>query len=177
MLKELKFKSLINQHKNRVYNYSFYMLGNRFDADDITQEVLIRTWKNMDKFNYNSAKAWMMTTAHNLCIDYLRKNKKSNRRTKEIDEVLEEKLPDRTGNSSPDGIVHEKILDQKLKDIINCLPESVKSPFILYQFEGLKYKEISQVLNIPLNSVRVYILRARKKLQEELKEFIYEKDV
>ena len=177
MLKELKFKSLVNQHKNRVYNYSFYMLGNRFDADDITQEVLIRTWKNMDKFNYNSAKAWMMTTTHNLCIDYLRKNKKSNRRTKEIDEVIEEKLPDRTGISSPDGIVHEKILDRKLKDSINCLPESVKSPFILYQFEGLKYKEISQVLNIPLNSVRVYILRARKKLQEELKEFVYEKDL
>lgn len=175
MLKELKFKSLIKQHKNQVYSYSFYMLGNRFDADDITQEVLIRTWKNLDKFNYGSAKAWMMTTTHNLCIDYLRRNKKLNQRSREIDEVFEQKFPNQSENTNPDNFVREQLLDSKLKEAINILPESMKSPFLLYHFEGMKYKEISEVLNVPINSVKVYIMRARKKLQEELKEYVYEK--
>ncbi len=176
MLKELKFKSLVKQHKNQVYNYSFYMLGNRFDADDITQEVLIRTWKNIDVFNIKSAKAWMLTTTHNLCIDYLRRNKKFNQRSREIDENFEERFSDKIENNNPVNLVHEKVFNSKLKEAINHLPESMKSPFLLYHFEGMKYKEISEVLNVPVNSIKVYIMRARKKLREELKEYTYEKE-
>ena len=50
-----------------------YLLKNRMDADDITQEVLIRIWKNIERFNILAAKTWIMKTTHNLCIDYLRK--------------------------------------------------------------------------------------------------------
>ncbi len=51
------------------------MLKNRMDADDITQEVLIKIWKNINQFNILAAKTWIMKTTHNLCIDYLRRRK------------------------------------------------------------------------------------------------------
>ncbi|MGA9292903.1 MAG: RNA polymerase sigma factor, partial [Ignavibacteriaceae bacterium] len=58
-----------------------------------------------------------------------------------------------------------------LKEAVENLPENLKSIFIMYQMQGMKYKEISMVLDIPINSVKVYLMRARKKLQKDLKEF------
>ena len=60
----------------------------------------------------------------------------------------------------------------EVKEVIKRLPDNLRSVFVLYEIEGMKYKEISKVLDLPLNSVRVYLLRARKKMQEELK--VYE---
>ena len=75
-IKETRYHILIRQYKNLIYGYAFYMMKNRMDADDVTQEVLIKIWKNIDSFNYLSAKSWIMKTTHNLCIDYLRKKKR-----------------------------------------------------------------------------------------------------
>ena len=67
-----------------------------------------------------------------------------------------------------------EILKEKIHEAIERLPENFKSIFVMYELQGLKYKEISEILNLPLNSVRVYLLRARKKLQEDLREFKHE---
>ena len=63
------------------------------------------------------------------------------------------------------------MMNTKIKEHIEELPEQLKSVFVLYEMQGLKYKEISNVLDIPINSVKVYLLRARKKLQEGLKKY------
>ena len=60
---------------------------------------------------------------------------------------------------------------EKVKNIIKKLPDNLKSVFVLYEIQGMKYKEISSSLNMPLNSVKVYLMRARKELQKELKEY------
>ena len=167
MLTNTKYNFLVQQYKNRVYNYSMLMLKNRMDADDVTQEVLIRIWKNMNKFKLLSAKSWIMKTTHNLCIDFLRKRKiELEKNPLSTDDIL-----DYTTNNqieSPVIITESKMNDTKVKEAIKKLPEKIKSTFILYEINGMKYKEISKVLNIPINSVKVYILRARKNLQNEL---------
>jgi RNA polymerase sigma-70 factor (ECF subfamily) len=71
----------------------------------------------------------------------------------------------------PEIITEQSINTEKIKEAIQKLPENLKSIFVLYEIEGFKYREISQILDIPLNSVKVYLLRARKKLQEELKDY------
>ena len=72
-LKSTKYNYLFQQYKNDLYHYSLFMLGNRFDAEDAVQDVLIKTWENINTFNILSAKAWMIKTTHNRCIDLLRK--------------------------------------------------------------------------------------------------------
>ncbi len=141
------------------------------DAEDITQEVLIRTWQNINKFNFYAAKAWIMRTTHNLCIDYLRRNSNQNKREVQIDDNLSERIEDKRTEGMTEKIVSEKLLDEKIKDAIEQLPERYKSPFVLYELQGFKYKEISKILDIPLNSVKVNILRARKQLQIKLKAY------
>jgi len=142
------------------------------DADDVTQEVLIRIWQNIDKFNILAAKTWIMKTTNNLCIDYLRKRSKKLNRDIEIDEVFEESHSNSNHSDNPLIITHNNIVFERIKESIERLPDNLKSIFILYEINGLKYKEISKSLDMPINTIKVYLLRARKKLQEELK--IYE---
>ena len=144
------------------------------DAEDITQEVMIRTWQNIDKFNFYAASAWMMRTTHNLCIDYLRRNKVQFQREISIDDNLSERIEDKKHGIMPEKKLSQNMLNEKIKSAVENLPERLKSPFVLYELQGFKYKEISKILDIPLNSVKVNILRARKQLQKDLKVYANE---
>ncbi len=174
MLESSKFNFLVDQHKSRIFNYALYMLRNRMDAEDITQEVMIRTWQNIDKFNFNAARAWIMRTTHNLCIDYLRKNQLSFQREIPIDNENENYLEDKSIEGNPAVVANKKMIDTKIKSAIENLPEKFKSPFVLYELEGFRYREISKILDVPLNTVKVNLLRARKHLQKELKSYARE---
>ncbi len=171
MLESLRYKLLVQQHKNRIYSYSYFMLKNHFDADDATQEVLIRIWNHLDNFEIKAAKSWIMKTTHNLCLDYLRKRQKSLRREYSIDEEEESMIEAPANLSDPEIGARREMLKAKIDEAVNKLPEMLKSIFVMYELQGFKYKEISYEMDIPLNSVKVYLMRARKKLQEELKEF------
>ena len=139
------------------------------DADDVTQEVLIKIWKNINGFKLTSAKTWIMRTTHNLCIDYLRKRKTSMERIYSIDEEFVENLAGAENESNPHDQTHQNLMVNKIKEKIQLLPENLRSIFVLYELHGLKYREISKALDLPINTVKVYLMRARKKLQEELK--------
>ena len=170
-LTETKYQYLIQQYKNNIYGYALYMMKNRMDAEDISQEVLIKIWQNVDKFNILAAKTWIMRTTHNLCIDYLRKRQSSYSREYSIDEEFLESFADSTEENNPLIKTHLKMMTDKIKETIQSLPEKLKSVFVLYEIQGMKYREISKSLDMPLNTVKVNLLRARKKLQEELKHY------
>lgn len=171
MLDQLSYKVLVNRYKNKIFSYAFYMVKNRMDAEDISQEVLIRIWKNFGKFKISAAGSWIMRTTHNLCIDYLRKEQLYKKRSVFINDDFEDNIEDENKMNRPEVSTLQKITNDKVKSAISKLPENLKSVFVLYEIEGLKYKEISEILDMPINSVKVYIMRARKKLQEELKDY------
>lgn len=171
MFEDQRYRLLIRQYKNKIYTYSLYMLKNRMDADDVTQEVMIRIWKNMDKFNMLAAKTWIMKTTNNLCIDYLRRRNVSFNRESEINELFEDTYSKNNNSENPYLITHFKMIASKVKQAIQRLPDNLRSVFVLYEIEDLKYKEISKALEIPINTVKVNLLRARKKMQEELKNY------
>ena len=171
MLEQPKYRFLIQQYKNKIYTYSLYMLKNKMDADDVTQEVMIKIWKNIDRFNVLAAKTWIMKTTNNLCIDYLRKRAAALKREHQIDEYFEETYSTDLTEHNPYLVAHMKIISSKVKEAIEQLPENLRSVFVLYEIQDMKYREIGQTLDMPINTVKVYLLRARKKLQEELKNY------
>ena len=175
MMSSAKLDYLIKQYKNKIFNYAIYMMKNQMDAEDITQEVLIRTWENINKFNFYAAKGWMMRTAHNLCVDYLRKNKRMNYKEVQIEEDYHREIADPEIECNPEKLADKIITDAEIKEAIERLPERFKSPFVLYELQEFKYKEISKILDVPLNTVKVNILRARKQLQKELKKYAKER--
>jgi len=169
MAAETKYRFFIQQYKNKIFTYSIYMLKNRMDAEDVTQEVLIKIWKNIEGVNVLSAKTWIMKSTHNLCIDVLRKRAIDTKREVCIDEYFEETFEGNNTENDPYNKFQINVMSQRIKEAVQKLPENLKSVFVLYEIQNLRYKEISKTLDIPLNSVKVYLLRARKKLQEDLK--------
>jgi RNA polymerase sigma-70 factor (ECF subfamily) len=150
------------------------MMKNGMDADDVTQEVLIRIWNNIGSFNIKAAKSWIMKTTHNLCIDYLRKRQNSLKREINLDSNMSIST---TGTLTDTEVrVRKEFLKNKIQEGIDNLPQNLKSVFVLYELQGFKYQEISETLSMSLNSVKVYLLRARKKLQEDLREYKNEND-
>jgi len=171
MLEGISYKVLVDRYKNKIFSYALYMVKNRMDAEDVAQEVLIRLWNNMGKFRLPAAGSWIMRTTHNLCIDYLRRNQVMQQRSIFIDEESEERIIDTDKGNRPEIKTQQNITLDRIKAAVQKLPENLKSVFVLYEIEGFKYREISTTLEIPINSVKVYLLRARKKLQEDLKEY------
>lgn len=169
MITDTKYNFLVQQFKNRIYSYSIYLLKNRMDADDVTQEVLIRIWKNIGEFNILAARTWIMRTTHNLCIDFLRKRKsdlaKNPYSIDDVSDFIENKIEE-----NPMTKVEGKLTENRIKESVKMLPENLRSVFVLYEIQGLKYKEISKTLEMPINSVKVYLMRARKQLQVQLSE-------
>lgn len=145
------------------------MLKNKLDAEDVTQEVLIKIWKNIGGFKISSGKAWIMKTTHNLCIDFLRKRSIMNNKEMSFDSMNDDNS---FTNQSVGSIVYnfpDVLAAESIKKAIRKLPEKLRSVFVLYEIEGLKYREISLALDVPINSVKVYLLRARKELQKQLR--------
>ena len=175
MMSSARFAYLVKQYKSKIFNYAIYMTKNHMDAEDITQEVLIRTWENINKFNFYAAKGWMMRTTHNLCIDHLRKNKKINYNEIQLNEGSYDEIVDQELVGNPEKLTEKIIADEEIKKAIERLPERFKSPFVLYELQEFKYKEISKILDVPLNTVKVNILRARQRLQKELKKYAVER--
>ncbi len=170
-MKSIKFNYLLKKHKQDIYRFSFYMIKNKSDAEDITQEVLIRTWENMDKFDFTKAKQWIIRTTYNMCIDFLRKRKITEDLIYEPEEDEEFELPNTDTLNNPLTQMENETLKERLNQAIQNLPEKLRTVFIMYEINDMKYKEISELLNIPINSIKVFLLRARKKLQLELQSY------
>ncbi len=170
MVQTVKYNYLVKMYKHRIYGYAYYMMHNRMDADDITQEVFIRIWKNMGIFKMSSAKSWIMKTTHNLCIDFLRNRQISVSRHQFVDDESEETIAAEY-IPGPDISTELNLAGEAIEEAISRLPETLRSIFIMYEIQGFKYEDISKNLDIPLNSVKVYLMRARKKLQNELRSY------
>jgi len=147
------------------------MVKNKADAEDITQEVLIRTWENMDRFEFSKAKQWIIRTTYNMCIDVLRRRKIIENLIFEPNEDEELEIIDYDSLNNPLIKFENEALKEKINSAIQNLSEKLRTIFIMYEINDMKYKEISEMLNIPINTIKVNLLRARKKLQAELQNY------
>ena len=144
------------------------MLRNTADAEDATQEVLLRLWQNLSTTRFSNVRAWLLRTTRNYCLDQIRRQSHSSASILVSADILGE-LPDDLTNDPGAGIDGDFIRG-RVEDALQKLPETLRSVFVLYEVNGLRYREIAETLDIPINSVKVYLLRARKKLQHLLSE-------
>ncbi len=163
------FEELIREHKKYAYNICLKILKNKEDAEDISQEALIKVYENIKSFNMNSSfKTWMYKIVFNTCIDYKRKKRL---KTSSLDEPIHygyDEIPKQIedNDKNPEKILTEK-LDRKLvRDSINMLDDDFKSVIILRDMQGFKYKEISDILDCNQGTVKSRISRGREKLKE-----------
>ena len=158
------FSSLIGLYNEKLFGYLFRFAGNRDLAKDWMQEVLIKTWKNINRYNeQNKFSSWLFSIAHNTAIDGIRKLKTQSR------EILTDNIDTNTLSENPyEKVIHDET-KQVIERIVNGLPAKQKHVFLLRMHAELSFKEIADLTKEPLNTVLSHMHYAVKKLRNELK--------
>ncbi len=167
MIRELRFKILCRRHADEIYRFVRCMLGNATDAEDATQEVLLRLWLNLSTVRVLKARSWLYRTARNHCLDQIRRRSMVTLPILPGAEMLE-KIVDE-GCENPSRAADRDHLRMRIDAALQSLSETLRSVFILYEVNGLRYRQIAEQLDLPINSVKVHLLRARRKLRELLR--------
>lgn len=164
MIRELEFKVLCQRHRDEIYRYAHSLLANQADAEDAAQEVLLRLWNHLPTLNPFNLRAWLLRITRNYCLDQIRR--RSNRTAPVLmeDEVLDDR-PDELA-VDPSLAADSTFRLEEARAALLELPENLRSVFVLYEVNGLRYREIAATLEIPINSVKVYLARARAQLSE-----------
>lgn len=163
------FETAVERHQRRIYTFARYYLGNAEEADDITQEVLLKMWRKRRELDEEGLAAWLVRVTRNACYDLLRKRRSVGRViSPEAEEEAAADSPDLA--PGPQDRAEASDFRRHLRDALQDLDEPYRSIVLLREIQGLKYQEISDALEMPLNTVRVYLHRARYRLRERLGE-------
>ncbi len=170
------FEELVKKHKINVFNIVYSIIGDTQELNDIMQEVFIKVYEKINAFKENSSfSTWLYRITVNKCIDELRKKK--NRFLSYESELSEdEKLKLKNAISDSEENIIDNLRKKELQEIvrktINTLPEKYCVAITLKEIDNLSYKEISEIMKISENRVKVLLFRARQKLKEKLKDVL-----
>jgi RNA polymerase sigma-70 factor (ECF subfamily) len=168
MIRELEFKVLCQRHSDEIYRYARSLLANSADAEDATQEVLLRLWNHLPTLRPFRLRAWLLQTTRCYCLDQLRRRSHHATPVPVDDEILNEQ-PDGLA-VNPSSAADSQLRLAQARESLCQLPENLRSVFVLYEVNGLRYREIAETLGIPINSVKVYLSRARERLAQLVNE-------
>lgn len=163
------FRRLAEEYRDRVYTLVYYSLRNREEAEDITQDVIVKLWQHIDRIDPQKIKPWVMRVAHNAVIDAARRRQT---RSAVIVDGVDLEVTERvvaSGASDTDLAVHERELRDHIKSALSALDEPYRSIVVMREVQDMTYNEIHETLEIPLNTVKVYLHRGRRMLREALR--------
>ncbi|KPL04141.1 MAG: hypothetical protein AMJ90_01995 [candidate division Zixibacteria bacterium SM23_73_2] len=169
----IAFEALVNRYKIKLYNLVYRMLGTKEEAEDILQETFLRVYRERNSFDFNyQFSTWIYTIALNLTRNELKKKKRFKFFGLEslLRKPAQSYLSEDFGNFKGE---FQYYLEKEMKS----LPEKYKKAFLLRDINELSYEEISNVLEIPLGTVKSRVNRARGILRKKLKpkmEGVYE---
>lgn len=160
------FRDLVREHRDRVFNFARYTLRHPQDAEDVTQEVLIRLWRHAPRLD-GDPRAWVMKVARNACVDSLRRRNTRRAYFAEGDDETLGTAPCLAPDPQADAEASD--FRRRLERALEELPAKYREIVVLREIEGLKYDEIAEVTGRPLNSVKVYLHRGRRLLRDALR--------
>ena len=165
-----RFQELVREYQDRIYNFACYCLGDRVEAQDVTQEVLIKLWRNLDRLDPSGTWPWLLRVTRNAAIDALRRRGTYRSVLGEDPEgEAVQRAPSRT--PGPDAAAETADFQRQLVRAVRELPEPYRSIVVLREIQDLRYDEIASALDLPLTTVKVYLHRGRRMLRRRLREF------
>lgn len=173
-----RFQALVEEHLNGLFSAARRLTRDRARAEDLLQETFLRGWRSFHTFKPGTnSRAWLYKILMNAYIDGYRKT------TREPEVVDQEDIDEfylytkvqesddfrRAGN--PEEVLLDRLMDADVKGALDSLPDAFREVVILADIEGFSYKEIADLLGIPLGTVMSRLHRGRRQLQVKLWEY------
>ena len=171
------FEDLVRRYQRQVANIIYLTLGGREEIQDITQEVFIRVYRSIDKFEFDASFfSWIYRITVNLCIDELRRKKI--KRALSLDFLTEGTL-EKEKKSKEQRLASDGMLNDEKREIVlgalQKISQEHRQVIILREYEELSYAEIAAYLGISIQAVKSRIFRAREDLRGLLKDYFEER--
>ncbi len=162
------FEKIVHHFQKPIYSLCYQFTGTSQDAEDAATEVFIKAYRSLRVFNpaYKFS-TWIFRIAVNHCIEIIRKRKREQA-------YLVSRFADHsedTGPETPAEIFFKTLEHKQVKQILDTLPFKYQAALMLRYYQELSYQQISEILDIPRNTVASLILRGKKALRERLKNF------
>jgi len=162
-----EFSHKVNLHYSPLRGYALKLTQDHEDANDLVQETMLKAFKNKDKFEEGTnLKGWLYTIMKNIFINNYRRMVKGNIFTDDTEGQFYINQASFTAKNEGE----RNLVMKELNAAIDELAENLKTPFLM-SFEGYKYEEIAEQLNVPLGTVKIRIHVARQRLMERLKDY------
>ena len=163
---EAAFEQLMLRHQRYVFNLAYRVLGDRSEAEDVTQETFLRAWRGLSRFRGEARfTTWLYRIAHNLCLNRLPGLRRRLLQTEPPDEWLPDPAP------HPEAVAERRERLAFLHTQLEQLPEHYRLVLTLRYLQGFSYAEIAAILNVPLGTVKTHIHRARRLLRDRMGEW------
>ena len=154
---------LVRTHADLVYRVALRVTGSPDDAADAAQDALVRVWKGIGAIAPDKQRAWAARVARNAALDLLRRQA-VRPRPGHADAVTDSASRD----PRPDADAEASELRTCLRRAIDTLHEPYRSILVLREIEGLAYAEIACALDLPINTLKVYLMRARRRVRSAI---------
>ncbi|MDP8239026.1 MAG: RNA polymerase sigma factor [Candidatus Hatepunaea meridiana] len=163
------FTQLMSEYRNRVYAFCLRVSSRREDAEDLAQEVFIRSWKGLDRFRGDSSlTTWIYRIAWNVCASHLdKKGRAKDMLSYQESDCDDEEESIGSYQSSQDDVGFKFVEDTQLLEVLfERIPEAHKLILTMYYLQELTYEEIAEVTGRPMGSVKATLHRAKANLRE-----------
>jgi RNA polymerase sigma-70 factor, ECF subfamily len=160
-----RFEETILPHARAAYNLARWLTGSDHDAEDVAQEAYLRAFKFFEGFRGIDSRAWLLAIVRNTCYTWLKQKKMHDNMTV-FDEQIHSSDED---ESNPETELLQAMDTEIIRNAIEELPVEYREVVVLCDLEGLSYKEIAQIIKLPIGTVMSRLARARKRLIENLR--------
>ena len=172
------FEQLVERYQNKIIGFSARMLGDSMEAEDVAQETFIKAYRGLANFRGDSQfSTWLYRIATNLCIDRVRKIKRSPKPAYSLDEPLDRE-EERGGRDvadmtfEPSISVERQELRMRVRETMAEMPEKMRAVLVMCDMQGMDYESIAKVLDVPLGTVKSRLFHARADLARRLRPYM-----
>lgn len=155
---------VVTNHSAKVLRLAYRLTGNKYDAEDLTQEVFVRAFRALENFKPGTLDGWLHRITTNLFLDQARRKQRI--RFDPLADDAESRLAG--ADPGPERVFEFNNLDAGIAAALEALPPDFRAAVVLCDMEGLSYDEVAHALNIKLGTVRSRIHRGRAMLRESL---------
>lgn len=161
----------MRRHTRRIYNLCYRFTGNAHEAEDLTQEVFLRVYRTLGSYRavHGGFATWMTSVTRNLLIDHYRRTRRD-RLTDSLDDAMPRIEQKESAAPRPDQFTALGELSQQVQRALQKLSPDLREAVILRDLQGLEYKEIQEVLQVPEGTVKSRINRGRIELARLLEQ-------